>query len=91
MRSPFLTSRLVDDSSPYDYDNPDFVPVMVREYAVTVGDDTYNAGRNFADARALLVRLTEHTLAGREVWPCTWTVERTDGYECDFPSDRYVD
>ena len=85
MASPKLTSRLVSD---YTEDGEPLVEY--RTFDVIHGDDVYEVGPNFADARAFLIRLTEAVMSGAEVFPCTWMVERTDGYVADFPSDLIV-
>ena len=61
----------------------------ITTWIVTAGDDTYTFDR-YPDARDALVRITTAAVEGRPVWPCSWEVVRTDGYECDFPGDQYV-
>ena len=93
-KAPFLRSATRLEYDPSDWDG-EFDGVEVRFWEVIV-----DTGREIVDryefetfdaARAALTAISGSLTAGREVFPCSWMVERTDGYEVDFPSDVYVE
>ena len=86
MNAPTLSPRLVEAYRDYYDEGP---PELVAEYVVTSGDDEY-VFANFEAAKAALKAVSTAARNGLAVFPCSWMVERTDGYEVDFPSDLYV-